>query len=262
MRLLGAEIAAAQFVAYPNNPAVSSLRGVPRDSASNYFPIAAATNPNGVQPCDTSIQVTQMQRMDCCWPLVYASEVLFAAQLPVLSNYFSGAETYRFTWLRSFHQPAFLTLQCTADGATLRTQMLNKHPHVGVPVFLDPDEPGLSEKVRRDRRDFKEQMMHDKQWLAQVAFAKAPVAVVLNETVVLTSAQVAQFKLLLDETSFWNEASCQPQMSTDGAYWILEAHEQGRYQFVCRHSPDKNESFRRCCEFLLNVSAIKKQKQY
>ena len=67
---------------------------------------------------------------------------------------------------------------------------------------------------------------------------------------------------LLNTTGFWTEPSCRPRMVLDGVYWILEAHEQKRYHPVFRHSPDAGESLRRCCDFLLDLSSLKKERRY
>lgn len=250
---------------YPGNEAISSPQGVPRDSATSYFPFEAGENPNKIIPRDTLEAVPYERTLDCQADLQFTSQCLFAFKAPVLSNYFLGQSTYRFIWLRSFHPPVLLTLRCTSDGrGKLQTQFLNKSPGMSIPTITNPDELGISPKEHQRRTVFKGKTLLDTAYLASIAFAKAPVVIQKDSTTELTENQVQQFRQLLVETAFWKMPGCKPSLMLDGAYWLLEAQEPKRYCVVNRQSPDVNRDypFRRCCDFLLDLSPTKPEERY
>ncbi|UOQ99407.1 hypothetical protein MUN81_07880 [Hymenobacter sp. 5317J-9] len=249
---------------YPQNRTVSTPQGIPCDSATNYFPTEAALNPKRVKPRDKNPEVLDERSLDCQFNFEFASQCLYAFKAPVLSNYFLGNSIYRFVWLRSFHRPALLTLRCTATGGTLQTQFLNKEPGMTVPGIVDPDEPGISSVEHQRRVKYKQRVLADSEYQASIAFAKLPVVVEDESTTSVSPMQVQRFQQMLAQANFSKMPSCEPKLEFDGAYWLLEAHEPGSYSVVGRQSPDKEYSsrFRRCCDFLLDLSAAKMEERY
>jgi hypothetical protein len=230
---------------------------VPVDSAVvSYFPAQASQLHSPAAPSDTSAQAM------CRYAFRYASQCLAAFKAPVLAGNYLGPVVYRFVWLRSFHRPVLLTLERTENGGTLKTQFMNKQPGMAVPTLLDPDEPGITSEVRKNRLKFAQQMAADKKWRASVAFAKSPAVVTAESTVALSAVQVQALDQLLGQANFWQLPGCDNSTTMDGAYWILEASEPARYHVVFRHSPGKQEQFRQCCDFLLNLSPARKERRY
>jgi hypothetical protein len=198
-----------------------------------------------------------------------AGQHLMAFNAAVLYNKYTGQPTYRFIWLRSFHRPALLTLKRFASGGILYTQYLNKSPGDTTAVLDTVGTPDMSPKARQAHRERWRKLLADSAFMrdyrARAVFAKAPVRVTNKVQVQLTTAQIQQFDNLLSQAAFWQLSSCQPSDGiVDGAYWFLEAREANRYHVVFCHSPDAGSQlpFRRCCEFLLNLSPARREERY
>jgi hypothetical protein len=78
----------------------------------------------------------------------------------------------------------------------------------------------------------------------------------LNDTHELTKAQVAEFLGLLRKAAFWSAPSEDGPEGNDGAQWILEGVENGRYHIVDRWSPEKSD-FEQLCLFMMEQSKIR-----
>ena len=78
----------------------------------------------------------------------------------------------------------------------------------------------------------------------------------LNESHELTKAQVVEFLGLLRRASFWSAPSEDGAGGLDGAQWVLEGVEDGRYHIVDRWSPKKSD-FQDVCLFLFKQSKIR-----
>jgi hypothetical protein len=78
----------------------------------------------------------------------------------------------------------------------------------------------------------------------------------LNESHELTKVQVAEFLERLRRASFWSAPSEDGTGGDDGAQWVLEGVENGRYHIVDRWSPKKSD-FEHVCLFLFEQSKIR-----
>ena len=249
---------------YPQNPAVSDAQGLPRDSSTFYFPAADSASKPVLTTNQLSAEEQNAQADYCREVLGVASANLHCFGAPVLSNYYLGHDTYRFLWLRSFHRPVLLTLTQQADGATLRTQFLTKSastPRLAVILFVPPT--ASPQEAARLQREFDlEQKNPEVQ--RELAETNRPAEQLpqLETTRLLTPQQWQQFQQLLQRGGFSRQTVCESSTVLDGAYWILEAHTAGGYHAVLRHSPDKQDGFRRVCEYLLNLSSARKEERY
>jgi len=129
------------------------------------------------------------------------------------------------------------------------------------------DTLSISIKGRAQQRKWLREVRADSAFMrrfrAEVAFAKAPVQVIAKPQVRLTHNQLRQFEGLVAQAGFWQLSSCLgPDGVFDGAYWFLEAQAASQYHVVFRHSPEEQEGFRRCCEFLLGLSPARKEERY
>jgi hypothetical protein len=78
----------------------------------------------------------------------------------------------------------------------------------------------------------------------------------LNESHELTKAQVEGFLGLLRKAAFWSTPSEDGAGGNDGAQWVLEGVENGRYHIVDRWSPEKSD-FEQLCLFMFKQSQIR-----
>lgn len=92
---------------------------------------------------------------------------------------------------------------------------------------------------------------------------RPPVQVVTEETTrAISQPQWQHLKQLLLESRFQQLVSYEELGPMDGAYWVLEAHQADGYHMVFRHSPDKQEGFRKACEYLLDLSSARGEERY
>jgi hypothetical protein len=106
-----------------------------------------------------------------------------------------NATTYRFTWLRSFHNPMVFRLNVLEDGSGMLT-------------------------VKRTNG----------------AGGYKPGVVDLRKEVALSIGLVDDLKKKLDDMSYWEKQTRLESMGMDGAEWIVEASENGKYKIVDRWS--------------------------
>lgn len=249
---------------YPQNPAVSDAQGQPRDSSTFYFPGALLSKPDsatGQWPAELPLRAEYCREV-----FGAASANLYCFGAPVLSNYYLGYDTYRFLWLRAFHRPVLLTLTRQAGGATLRTQWLSKWaglPKVQLSTigFTSHNQPPAErEWLRAADRAYRT----DPKVLRELAERNRPAEQLpqLETTYLITLPQWQQFERLLQQSGFQQQTSCEMSPVTDGADWLLEAHTAGGYHIVNRHSPEKPDSFRQACEYLLDLSSARRERRY
>ncbi|RSK39485.1 hypothetical protein [Hymenobacter perfusus] len=249
---------------YPQNPAVSDAQGHPRDSGTFYFPRADSVSKPDLTANQLNIEEQNTQATYCQLVFGSASANLYCFGAPVLSNYYLGHDTYRFLWLRAFHQPVLLTLTQQANGATLQTQFLTKSasaPRLALILFIPPT--ASPDEAARLQREF-DLKQKDPKVLRELAERNRPAERLpqLETTHVLTPQQWQQFLHLVQQSGFHQQTSCEISTVMDGAGWLLEAHTAGGYHAVYRHSPDKPDSFRRACEYLLDLSSARKEDRY
>jgi hypothetical protein len=77
-----------------------------------------------------------------------------------------------------------------------------------------------------------------------------------NENHEFTRAQVEKILGLLRNAAFWSAPSKDGTGGNDGAQWILEGVENGRYHVVDRWSPEKSD-FEQLCLFMIEQSKIR-----
>ena len=94
------------------NKILSDTTFIPKDSTILYFPINSFN--------ETSNNTYRDSFIVKCY-----SEQLFALKEPVVYNDSSQNEVYRFTWLRTFHNPVAIRIQKNADGYVLYWKLSN-----------------------------------------------------------------------------------------------------------------------------------------
>jgi hypothetical protein len=79
---------------------------------------------------------------------------------------------------------------------------------------------------------------------------------ILNESHQIAAVQVNIFLDLLQKAAFWSSPTQIPSGGTDGARWIMEGVEKGRYHVVDRWSAQDSDHGRACL-YLHELSKIK-----
>ena len=145
---------------------------------------------------------------------VWYSQILKSLDEPVLYNYKTTDEIYRFTWLRSFHLPV-----------VIRIQKHNFNFSIIVKV--------LSERIDNEPDD-----------------------VITNTSESIFFLRWMVFKNKLNKADFWNmpmkDTSAQ---GNDGAEWVMEGIQNGKYHFVDRWSARGSE-FGEACKYLISISGL------
>ncbi|MDO7854322.1 hypothetical protein [Hymenobacter convexus] len=256
----------------PDRPGSARLAGhrpslpesVPCDSTTSYF--SSSAEATRLEAADTTRTLAAINRADCAQSREYASRNLCAFNAPILSSGFIGHAIYRLLYLRSFHRPALLTLDCAPQGGTLTTQFLNKPADwTASAAEMAARTRAATRKVQEIERRLQtgnawpadsERLENAKFQFVHLALVKSPISITTEQAVHLSLAEVQQFKELLAKASFWQLPSCEPTRYFDGADYILETHEAKRYHMVKQQSPASGTGFQQACAFLLNKSSF------
>ena len=108
---------------YPKDFNISSPSGRPWDSLEYYVPTTVRKD-------------SQLLKLDIpMWELEYFSTGLYYAQEPILYNYYTGHDIYRFSLLRAFYAPIYFILHRDGDKVWLLTKGLDKRPNIGGPTY-------------------------------------------------------------------------------------------------------------------------------
>ena len=249
--------------AYPQNKQVSSPLGVPRDSATSYFPASAS-----VKPSQDSLA---KRPGGCDFESRLTSETLFNFNAPVLSNYYLGHASYRLLWLRAFRLPVLLTLDLHESGGVLKTQLVNRYPlHMASANEVAAESKPLIERINQVKRLIRagQEVTLNTEYLASsiarlddVQLSGTPL-IVTDKVVVLNRDQVQKFLGLLNQANIWQLPICTPSYYFDGVSYVFEAHEAQRYKVISRSNPPMTGSLSRCCQFLLTLSPAIAEERY
>jgi hypothetical protein len=231
---------------YQMDPTLSQKNGDLLDSSKFFLPLFAAID----SAKDNNIDYY-------AYSIGMDSRFYSYFKAPVLYNYYSDYETYRFLWVRSFHYPVLITMS-NKNRPIINTKILISKSFPRTLVYLPEDRPhrpnsGISIStisINEIRRNFPN--------ADSIVF---PTYSIKDTTFYLKKDQWNTFKKLLDQSNFWSlNPLTEPRPVADGAEWILEAHTKDKYYFVRRHSPQ--DSFQACCEYLIKISAAKNEEIY
>lgn len=228
---------------YSKNPKITNCQGVPKDSLTFYFPTSISQ--------DTGIVKTEIDTFKLDW----FSSALYSAKEPILYNYYTGHDIYRFLWLRSFHRPVVISLHKDENKVWLRIKELDKQPE-----FMDRLKPikFIAPKVLPNG-DYDTTKIEDtkEQEIEVVKRADRKANIILNQTIKLTEKEWKEFETLLSNCSFWTSKPYIEELGCDGAEWTIEGHLKEKYWFVNRWYPRDN--FRKAGEYLIHKSGFKEE---
>jgi len=222
---------------YPQNPAFSNPNGDPVDSMSLFFPFQLKYG--------DSVVSSGIDTTDNFW---YSTQI-FPAKDRVLFNYYLGHDIYRFTWLRSFHNPIFITLNKKEGRVWLEIKKLDRKPQF-MSFLIDSLPPNFSEldsiQIKALKRNYKV--------IQPNRYAELEV----NERKELTLIEWEEFERILQGLKYLNMPSVLNELPMlDGSRWIIEAHLEDKYWFVDRWSP--KDGFEHAGEYLIQLSGLKEE---
>jgi hypothetical protein len=114
-----------------------------------------------------------------------------------------AVESYRFLWLRTFRNPIAVRLDVASDGRGI-----------------------LTVKVANGSSGFPRTQQH----------------LIENISRPISATDTRRFLDHLRRMSFWELSTCRESQGTDGAEWIIEGVQNGRYHLVARWSSEEGEA--------------------
>ncbi|MCB9174427.1 MAG: hypothetical protein H6589_07445 [Flavobacteriales bacterium] len=144
----------------------------------------------------------------------YSSQ-LRAMSEPILCKDYSVDNSYRFTWLRTFHNPIAVRID-NNNGQILLT-------------WKECDGAGGYE----------------------------PGKIIVDKQKKISEAKWQEFQKMISQIDFWKMPSTSNEiLGTDGAQWILEGINEGKYHVTDRWTP-RGSDYAKCCEYLIELTDIK-----
>ena len=235
-------------IAYYKDPYLSTTSGEIIDSSRFFLPADLMIDPK--------LNPDQIDTFGLKW---FSANYLCFRE-PILYNYFMGYENYRFLWVRSFNNPVLITIKHT-NTILINTKILADQPSFMTAIYIPEKGPIKYERpviavLTYDLKSLKKEYPD----ADSIIIPKFDTKIILDKTYQLSDKQWARFKVLLDSCNFWKLKPTIPTWGLDGADWILEGQRQDQYQFVLRWRP--HDSFEKCCEYLIKLSAAKNEEIY
>lgn len=199
----------ANYIDKPDN----DLDNYNQTTHEYYFPLQSFGEiPNNWQ---TDYTVNLIRELDLAEFVVsWYSGQLKAMDEPVLKDIQNG-EVYRFTWLRTFHNPITIRLTKKENEINLTWKQCDG------------------------------------------AGGYSPGKLTIDKSKKLSQNDWETFLNMLREIDYWNLPTNEPDvMGCDGAQWILEGVNEGRYHVVDRWTP-RNTDFSKVCMYLLDLTNLK-----
>ncbi len=261
-------------IPYRNDPAISNEQGVPRDSTTFYFPIELfkdsihylrffdpkrkkiewSTTGPGLALKDEQEKICRgykIERFEIsdslrCYTDTFSLKCfsfdLYKMQEPVLSNYYSGKETYRFTWLRSFDRPVVIRFDKSDTTIVITTKELKSQvplPFLGI-MGTHLDEEGVT---IIEKREFN-------------------IPYYINKTRRLPTVEYTEVTKMIDSLKLLELPPRLVTMGCDGAEWILEISNSKGYFYIQRWAPQVGDPVREIGEYMIESSDLKKERIY
>jgi hypothetical protein len=212
---------------FPNNYKLTTKNGTPYSDSTIYFPVEIFKDTleweNGNEIKNDSFSVR------------WYSKELQALKEPILFNQYLGKNIYRFTWLRSFHEPIILRIESDTRG---NITLIEKKLYEFKSLVIDID---------------------------STSHYKTDSTKVEELTLKLSKTYWDSFEQLLFKNNFLAMSTTVAyEYGTDGSEWILEKHCKDGYYVVNRWAPDNKRysSFRNICDYLIDLSNYKNEERY
>jgi len=198
---------------------------------------------NGQELLDTLIKELgrdAIQKQKVYYGIDTLSQILYSRYLyefeePILYNYYLGKNIVRFMLLRSFDSPLMIKLEYNSDSVILYQKFLdNRIDRVGINLYGNI--LGGNFNVFTEQRLLN---MHENRK-------------VINNSVISTIDSLIYNSEIKKNIPTYNSIE-----GFDGAYWILEIHDESGYYYIYRWSPSEDTSIRKIASYLIDLSEIK-----
>jgi len=252
---------------FKHDTTICDEKGIPRDSTVYYFPIETFNDSTHffdfydsvcnkfvtetvLWDCDISKEriskrhkisinaITDRWEIDPdTFLLNYISFTLFKMKEPVIDNYYTGNEIYRFTWLRSFDKPVAISLINEGSKFMIITKELQWSIYES----------------------------HIDSASGQILPINNNIPFAINKTREISKADYLKFKKLVDSVHLFSLPHIPMQgciVINDGADWIFEIANKEGYNYVLKHAPDDNSPYRTVGDFLIKLSGLKNEEIY
>lgn len=217
---------------YSGDRNISDEDGNPKDSTISFFPTSLTDN-------DSLVEID---------PYNWYSSNLRLAQEKILYNNYLGFDCYRLTWLRSFDDPVFITINKQDERYWLTLKKLNK-PFVQYREVIKFVPPNVSEEEKKARQEEHDRMMDT---------LRLPPKIIADKRIEISENDWREFQRQLQTCNYWSLQPTDPRRpGLDGSNWIIEGHLKDKYWVVERWSP--KDSFRQCGEFLIRLSGLEEE---
>lgn len=179
-----------------------------------YFPLKSLGSFSDDWSVNYTINI--MQELDLAlFVNSWYSGQLRAMSEPILYKDYSTDTSYRFTWLRTFHNPIAVRID-NKKGLIL-----------------------LSWKV------------------CEGAGGYDAGKIIVDKQKKIPEANWLEFQKMISQIDFWSMPSTSNEiLGTDGAQWILEGINKGKYHVTDRWTP-RGSDYAKCCEYLIELTDIK-----
>lgn len=84
----------------------------------------------------------------------------------------------------------------------------------------------------------------------------SPGRIRISDSKILTSKEWNEFLELIKQTDFWNMSALGDEKKISGEQWILEGYKPDDFNLTEQWNPEKDEPYRKTCEYLLNLSGV------
>ncbi len=147
--------------------------------------------------------------------------------------------------LGAMHEPSLLNMVGNEENRVYRFLWLRSF-HVPIAIRLTVDSSGAGSLTTK---------------MLSGAGGYCPGILIKDETITVMKEDVREFISLLQKANYWELPTNKKVLGLDGAEWIIEGVNGGRYHVVNRWTPEEGE-FRKAALYLLRLSKLEVEDIY
>lgn len=216
---------------FPQDTLISSKNGMAKNYLVNYYPSNLRIN-----------DFPENQKINSELAKIY-SIYLFAAEEPVLYNFYLGRDVYRLSIVESRGYTRIFTLNSENGKHWLVQKKIIKQPPIELILDLYSSKSGTIDSLWIDTVNSLYGIDIENMRYYKKSGKK------------ITDKEWRHFKKILADFHFEKIEPIQDYNGKDGAVWILEIHQDNKYWVINQWEPEEtNEQMYRLGSFILNLS--------